>query len=73
MLRVGDKLEAAAILPWLDTVHVQPGLPVRTMPEELIETIAATAACGGRAGHRARAGEADLCLHRSMRASHARR
>lgn len=48
VLQIGDKLKAAGILPWLDTVDLQPGLPVRMQQEELIETIPAMAACVGK-------------------------
>jgi TIR domain-containing protein len=48
VLQIGDKLKAAGILPWLDTVDLQPGLPVRAQQEELIETIPAMAVCVGK-------------------------
>jgi hypothetical protein len=52
-MQIGEKLKAAGILPWLDTVDLQPGLPVRMQQEELIETIPATAVRVGKQATRA--------------------
>ena len=48
VLKIGDQLKAAGIVPWLDTVDLQPGLPVQLQQEEQIMKIPSAAVCVGK-------------------------